>query len=98
MSQTILCEVPAGRIAYSRQGSGRPVALLHPIGVDRGGGDEDVQDWQQTCDIVTIDLRGHGESSLVTAPVTLSDHAADVASVLRKEGMAAARTLSAELG
>jgi 3-oxoadipate enol-lactonase len=98
MSQTNFCEVSSGRIAYSRQGSGRPVVLLHPIGVDRGWWDEYVQDWQQTYDVVAIDLRGHGESSLVTSPVTLSDHAADVASVLRKEGIKAAHIIGVSMG
>jgi 3-oxoadipate enol-lactonase len=98
MSQTIFCEVPTGRIAYSRQGSGRPVVLLHPIGVDRGWWDEYVQDWQQTCEIIAIDLRGHGESSLLSSPVTLSDHAADVGSVLQKEGFAAAHIIGVSMG
>jgi 3-oxoadipate enol-lactonase len=98
MSQTNFCEVPAGRIAYSRQGTGQPVVLLHPIGVERGWWDEYVRDWQQSFDIVTIDMRGHGESSLLSSPVTLSDHAADVAAVLRKEGIGAAHLIGVSMG
>ena len=82
MSQSTFCQVPAGRIAYSRRGTGRPLVLLHPIGVDRSWWDEYVGHWAASYDVVTIDIRGHGDSSLVTAPITLADHATDIAAVL----------------
>lgn len=98
MSDSAFCETPAGRIAYTRQGSGRPLVLLHPIGVDRSWWDEYAREWLSTYDVITIDLRGHGDSSLVTSPVTLSDHAADVAAVLNKEGVTAAHLIGVSMG
>jgi pimeloyl-ACP methyl ester carboxylesterase len=98
MSQSTFCEVPAGRIAYSRSGTGRPLVLLHPIGVDRSWWDEYVEHWAASYDVVTIDIRGHGDSSLVTAPITLADHAADIAAVLRQERLTGATLIGVSMG
>ena len=58
------------RIAYDRRGSGPPLILLHG-----GGGSR--QDWheagytdrlKESFSVVVVDLRGHGESDLVTDP------------------------------
>jgi 3-oxoadipate enol-lactonase len=98
MSDSTFCETSAGRIAYSRRGNGRPLVLLHPIGVDRSWWDEYVQDWQIAYETVAIDMRGHGDSSLVTAPITLSDHAADVAAVLKQEHIAGATLIGVSMG
>jgi 3-oxoadipate enol-lactonase len=98
MSHSTLCEIPAGRIAYSRRGAGRPLVLLHPIGVDRSWWDEYVELWAASYDVVTIDLRGHGDSSAITSPVTLAEHAADVAAVLRQERLSGATLIGVSMG
>jgi 3-oxoadipate enol-lactonase len=98
MSHSTFCEIPAGRIAYSRRGTGRPLVLLHPIGVDRSWWDEYAEDWAASYTVVALDMRGHGDSSTVTSPVTLADHATDVAAVLRKEGLADATLIGVSMG
>lgn len=98
MSESTFCEIPAGRIAYTRRGTGRPLVLLHPIGVDRGWWDEYVAHWAASFDVVAIDIRGHGASSAITAPVTLAEHAADVAAVLRQEGLTGATLIGVSMG
>jgi 3-oxoadipate enol-lactonase len=98
MSQSTFCEVTAGRIAYSRRGTGRPLVLLHPIGVDRSWWNEYAGHWAASYDVVAIDIRGHGDSSLVTAPITLADHATDVAAVLRQERITGATLIGVSMG
>ncbi len=98
MSDPTFCEVPSGRLAYSRRGTGRPLVLLHPIGVDRSWWDDYLEHWAASHDVIAIDLRGHGDSTLLTAPVTLADHAADVAAVLRQERLAGATLLGVSMG
>ena len=98
MPTPMFTEVPAGRIAYSRQGSGPVLVLLHPIGVDRTWWSDYVRDWQSSYDVVAIDFRGHGDSSPITAPITLSEHAADVIAVLQQEGIAAAHLIGVSMG
>jgi 3-oxoadipate enol-lactonase len=98
MSHSTFCEIPAGRIAYSRRGTGRPLVLLHPIGVDRSWWDEYAEHWAASYDVIAIDICGHGDSSVVTSPVTLAEHAADVAAVLRKECVSGATLLGVSMG
>jgi 3-oxoadipate enol-lactonase len=98
MSQSSYCEIPEGRIAYSRRGTGRPLVLLHPIGVERSWWDEYVASWASSYDVLAIDMRGHGESSAVTSSITLADHAADVAAVLEKERVAGATLIGVSMG
>ncbi|BAO90505.1 alpha/beta fold hydrolase [Caballeronia cordobensis] len=98
MSQLSYCEIPAGRIAYSRRGTGRPLVLLHPIGVDRSWWDEYLETWAASYDVLAIDMRGHGDSSAVTSTITLADHAADVAAVLHQERIAAATLIGVSMG
>lgn len=98
MSQPSYCEIPAGRIAYSRRGTGQPLVLLHPIGVDRSWWDEYLESWASSHDVTAIDMRGHGDSSAVTSAITLADHAADVAVVLQKEGVEGATLIGVSMG
>ena len=99
MSLQRLCEVSSGkRIAYSRQGHGPVLVLLHPIGVDRTWWCDYMREWQSSYDVITVDLRGHGESSPIDAPISLSDHASDVAFVLGREGVASAHVIGVSMG
>jgi 3-oxoadipate enol-lactonase len=74
------------------------LVLLHPIGVERGWWDEYAAIWQARYEVVAIDFRGHGASSPITAPVTLSDHAADVSAVLRHAQLGAAHVAGVSMG
>lgn len=96
--QSSYCEIQAGRIAYSRRGTGRPLALLHPIGVDRSWWDEYIESWASSYDVIAIDMRGHGDSSAVTSAITLADHAADVAAVLRQERVDGVTLIGVSMG
>jgi len=98
LTQPSYCEIPAGRIAYSRCGTGRPLVVLHPIGVDRSWWDEYVDSWASSYDVIAIDMRGHGESSTLKSGITLADHAADVAAVLHKERVAGAALIGVSMG
>lgn len=72
--------------------------LLHPIGVDRGWWDEYAREWQSSYDVIAIDMRGHGDSSPVRGPISLSEHAADVVAVLEHEQVGAAHLIGVSLG
>lgn len=98
MSQTLFIERAQGRIAYSRAGSGPLLVLLHPIGIDRRWWDDYVAAWQADFDVIAMDFRGHGESSPVTAPISLSDHASDVAALLREVQAPPAHLIGVSMG
>lgn len=74
--------LPGGRFAYIREGQGIPVLLLHGLG-------SSLLDWQpqidclaRSCCVYALDLRGHGESEPLRAPVTIAEMAADVAAFI----------------
>ncbi len=98
MSQNFFSDIPSGRIAYTKRGDGPKLVLLHPIGIDRTWWDPYVLVWQKNYQVLTIDLRGHGDSSRVREPITLSAHATDVAGVLDQEGIEAATIIGVSMG
>lgn len=72
-----------GRFAYIRQGEGYPVLLLHGLG-------SSLLDWQpqidhlaQFCEVIAMDVRGHGQSEPLRAPVSIAELAGDVADFIR---------------
>jgi 3-oxoadipate enol-lactonase len=72
-------EIPGyGKMAYLRQGSGFPLVLLHPVGLD-------LTFWEYVIPLLpsgfethALDFRGHGESDPPAAPFTLDELASDV--------------------
>lgn len=80
--------LPGGRFAYICQGQGTPVLLLHGLG-------SSLLDWQPQiehlagyCRVYALDLRGHGHSEPLRAPVSMSELAADVADFIRAMAIA----------
>lgn len=76
-------KLSAGRFAYLCKGQGTPVLLLHGLG-------SSLLDWQPQVNylsrffkVYALDLRGHGASEPLRAPVTVADMAADVAEFIR---------------
>lgn len=55
-------------IAYTRQGSGPPLVLVHGIGHRRQAWDAVVDDLAADHDVIAVDLPGHGTSPDPTAP------------------------------
>ena len=72
-------EIPGyGKMAYLRQGSGFPLVLLHPVGLD-------LTFWEYVIPLLpsgfethALDFRGHGESDPPATPFTLDELASDV--------------------
>lgn len=76
-----------GRCAYIRKGRGLPVLLLHGLGSSS-------QDWQPQIDalsrfaeVFALDLRGHGASEPLRAPVSVAELADDVAEFIRVQAI-----------
>ncbi|WP_324732509.1 alpha/beta fold hydrolase [Pseudomonas paeninsulae] len=80
-------QLNSGRCAYIRKGQGIPVVLLHGLG-------SSWQDWQPQIDalsrfaeVFALDLRGHGASEPLRAPVSVGELADDVAEFIRAQGI-----------
>ncbi|TMK18133.1 MAG: alpha/beta fold hydrolase [Actinobacteria bacterium] len=67
--------------AYSDEGSGKPVVLLHGLEMDRSMFDHQVEALRDSYRVVTIDAPGHGESAPVPVGIDFYRYADMVAGV-----------------
>lgn len=74
-------------LAYTRQGKGTPLVLLHGFPLDHHIWDEVIPLLEDSFDLIIPDLRGFGESTTVNTPYTIDDLASDVASLLDHLGI-----------
>jgi 3-oxoadipate enol-lactonase len=75
------------KLAYTRQGKGTPLILLHGYPLDHHLWDEVVPLLKDTFDLIIPDLRGFGESTTVETPYTMDDLASDIAGLLDQLGI-----------
>jgi pimeloyl-ACP methyl ester carboxylesterase len=74
-------------LAYTRQGKGTPLVLLHGFPLDHHTWDEIAPLLENTFDLIIPDLRGFGDSTTVETAYTVDDLASDVASLLDQLGI-----------
>ena len=73
--------------AYTRQGKGTPLVLLHGFPLDHYIWDEVAPLLEDSFDLIIPDLRGFGESTTVDTPYTMDDLASDIAGLLDHLGI-----------
>jgi pimeloyl-ACP methyl ester carboxylesterase len=84
-------------IAWSTVGSGDPVVLVHGITESASSFDPITQRLRSTHEVITLDLRGHGESAH-GATYDLGAMAGDVATVIAAAGVARPHLVGHSLG
>lgn len=84
-------------IAWDRRGSGPPLVLVHGITDTRRSWDLMVDDLAADHDVVTVDLRGHGESDKAD-DYSLARMATDLAEVCADIGLASPVLVGHSLG
>lgn len=68
----------SGRFAYICQGQGVPVLLLHGLGSSMSDWQPQIEYLSRSCKVYALDLRGHGQSELLRAPISMAELATDV--------------------
>jgi 3-oxoadipate enol-lactonase len=68
---------------YGTRGAGRPVLLLHPVGLKGEFWREVVAELESECRLIYPDFRGHGDSDVSLSPFSLVDLADDMVELLR---------------
>ena len=91
MTQAIDC-------AYSIEGEGPPLFLIHGIGAARNTWRKAMPVLTPHFSVVTYDLRGHGESPMPEQPFGLDELVADLEAVRAKTGFEAAHFAGHSLG
>lgn len=66
------------------EGEGSPVLFLHPVGLDSTSFDAVATRLASGRRVIKADLRGHGRSPIGAPATSISDHAGDVAALMRK--------------
>lgn len=85
-------------LAYTVEGSGAPVLMLHGHGGWRDSWELQVAALAPRYRTLRMDLRGHGGSSRPAGPYTMSQLAADAAALLREAAGGPAHVLGHSLG
>jgi 3-oxoadipate enol-lactonase len=69
-------------MAFDEAGAGPAVVLLHGFPFNRSMWRQQIEVLRANFRVITPDLRGHGESGLVSEPATMEEMARDVAALL----------------
>ncbi len=85
------------RIAYSDEGEGRPLLLLHGL-MANAGFFESQRELKDSFRVIAVDLRGHGRSPTGPVPPTISLLAQDVAGLAGALGLEGAVGVGWSLG
>jgi len=86
------------QLAYTRQGQGTPLVLIHGYPLDHSIWDETAALLSGTFDLILPDLRGFGASASPTDPYTLVDMASDLAELLDELGIPQAALAGHSMG
>jgi len=84
--------------AYSVEGSGPPLILIHGIGASRHSWDGLVRELRGEFRCISYDLRGHGRSPQPAPPYTLDDLVDDLEALRRELGIGRAHFAGHSLG
>jgi 3-oxoadipate enol-lactonase len=87
-----------GHLAYRVTGSGPPLLLLHPIGLSGTWWSDYADAFADRYQVIAVDLRGHGRSSPIEAPLAFGDLADDVAFLLAHTTTGPAHVIGVSFG
>jgi 3-oxoadipate enol-lactonase len=86
------------RSAYSVEGNGPPLILIHGIGASRHSWDGLIVHLKAHFRCISYDLRGHGKSPTPTPPYTLDDLVGDLEALHEELGIGRAHLAGHSLG
>ena len=75
------------QMAYTREGTGKPLVLVHGYPLDHTIWNEVIPLLNNDFDIITPDLRGFGQSDVVESQYKISDMATDITGLLDQLGV-----------
>lgn len=83
---------------YETTGQGQPLVFLHGLGSSTHDWHDQVAEFSHSYQVITFDLRGHGQSSKPAGPYTMPLFAADTAGLLSALGIPSAHVVGLSLG
>jgi 3-oxoadipate enol-lactonase len=83
---------------YKVKGQGQPVLFIHGLGSSARDWELQVPEFRERYQVVTFDLRGHGQSDKPRGPYSIPLFAADTAGLMVGLGLAPAHVVGISLG
>jgi 3-oxoadipate enol-lactonase len=84
--------------AFSVEGSGPPLFLIHGVGASRHGWDGLIGPLRSSFRCISYDLRGHGRTPKLAPPYSLDDFVEDLETLRRELGIKRAHFVGHSLG
>jgi len=72
---------------YTRKGRGKPLLLLHGWAMHRGVWNDITAALLDSCEVIAVDLRGHGAAASVPGPYTFTAFADDIRCLIKSLGL-----------
>jgi len=88
----------AVRLNYEASGAGKPLVLLHPVGLDRTFWGPLVESTGASNRVIAVDLAGHGGSAAAPAERPVRAYAEDVLALLDELSIGSATVLGLSFG
>lgn len=82
----------------SESGTGKPVLLLHPVGLDATFWEGLIETLSTRCKVVAVDTAGHGASPDASRPSRMSERVDDVIQLIQDRNLGPAIVLGASFG
>jgi 3-oxoadipate enol-lactonase len=83
---------------YEVSGKGQPLLLIHGLGSSTREWEPQVREFSKAYQVITFDLRGHGQSDKPQGPYTIPLFASDTAELLKALGVGSAHVVGLSLG
>lgn len=83
---------------FESSGQGVPLLLIHGLGASTRDWKHQISRFSDRFRVLTIDLRGHGQSSKPPGPYSIAQFSRDIAALLRAVGASAAHVVGHSLG
>ena len=83
---------------FERLGTGRPLLLVHGLGANLRTWDPLLTSLRGSCELVLVDLPGHGRSAPLAGPQTVEAYADALASFVQLQGLETADLVGSSVG
>lgn len=91
-------EVSSTSIHYESTGEGRPLLFIHGLGSSTRDWERQVEHFAESHRVITVDLRGHGQSDKPGGPYSIRQFSEDVAGLIGDLGVGPVSIVGISLG
>ena len=93
-----MLNLPDMELFYEVTGDGPPLLLIHGLGSSSRDWENQVEPFAKDYQVITLDLRGHGQSSKPTGPYSVRMFAEDTDALIRALGVAPVHVVGISMG